>query len=95
MNAALQNFLQLNLPKVGKKTSMTLGVGDTKIGNAIQDTMKVPCKSDELVLELLRYVNRGRQAPSTVTNSRDNRDTKHKSIQPVNRERFIQWCLTV
>eukprot|EP00262_Sarcandra_glabra_P020851 TRINITY_DN848_c0_g1_i4.p1 TRINITY_DN848_c0_g1~~TRINITY_DN848_c0_g1_i4.p1 ORF type:complete len:558 (-),score=117.62 TRINITY_DN848_c0_g1_i4:161-1834(-) len=54
----LRNFLELNLPKVkeGKKAKFTLGVSEPKIGSQIAEVTKIPCQSNEFVLELLRGV---------------------------------------
>ncbi|KAJ0104967.1 hypothetical protein Patl1_18303 [Pistacia atlantica] len=54
----LRNFLELNLPKVkeGKKPKFSLGVSEPKIGSHIFEVTKIPCQSNEFVLELLRGV---------------------------------------
>ncbi|XP_077243672.1 nucleolar protein 56-like [Tasmannia lanceolata] len=54
----LRNFLELNLPKVkeGKKAKFSLGVAEPKVGSQISETTKIPCQSNEFVLELLRGV---------------------------------------
>ncbi|RWR74407.1 nucleolar protein 56-like protein [Cinnamomum micranthum f. kanehirae] len=51
----LKNFLELNLPvvKEKKKPKFNLGVAEPKIGMQIFETTKIPCQSNELVLELL------------------------------------------
>ncbi|CAI0548168.1 unnamed protein product [Linum tenue] len=58
MTDELRNFLELNLPKVkeGKKPKFSLGVSDHKIGSHISEVTKIPCQSNEFVLELLRGV---------------------------------------
>jgi nucleolar protein 56 len=58
LNDTLRGFLEQNLdkPKPGKLTKFQLGVTDVKIGQAVQDEMSIKCVSDELVLELMRYV---------------------------------------
>lgn len=58
MTDELRNFLELNLPKVkeGKKPKFSLGVADSKIGSQIFADTKIPCQSNEFVLELLRGV---------------------------------------
>lgn len=58
LNSTLKNFLEMNLdkPKPGKLTKFSLGVGDVKIGQAIQDELSIKCINDELVAELLRGV---------------------------------------
>ncbi|XP_077253917.1 nucleolar protein 56-like [Tasmannia lanceolata] len=54
----LRNFLELNLPKVkeGKKAKFSLGVAEPKVGSQISEMSKIPCQSNEFVLELLRGV---------------------------------------
>ncbi|KAF8010517.1 hypothetical protein BT93_J1218 [Corymbia citriodora subsp. variegata] len=58
MTDELRNFLELNLPKVkdGKKPKFSLGLAEPKIGSHIFEETKVPCQSNEFVLELLRGV---------------------------------------
>ncbi|GAY51041.1 hypothetical protein CUMW_131230 [Citrus unshiu] len=58
MTNELRNFLELNLPKVkeGKKAKFSLGVSEPKIGSHIFEETKIPCQSNEFVLELLRGV---------------------------------------
>ncbi|RAL42818.1 hypothetical protein DM860_009325 [Cuscuta australis] len=57
MTDGLRNFLELTLPKVeGKKPNFSLGVADPRIGSQISDVTKIPCQSNEFVLELLRGV---------------------------------------
>ncbi|KAK9090163.1 hypothetical protein Sjap_023340 [Stephania japonica] len=58
MTDELRSFLELNLPKVkeGKKAKFSLGVAEPKIGSHIYETTKIPCQSNEFVLELLRGV---------------------------------------
>ncbi|XP_043725496.1 nucleolar protein 56-like [Telopea speciosissima] len=54
----LRNFLALNLPKIkaSKKPKFSLGVSEPKIGSHIFEETKIPCQSNEFVLELLRGV---------------------------------------
>ncbi|OIW18295.1 hypothetical protein TanjilG_31435 [Lupinus angustifolius] len=54
----LRTVLETNLPKVkeGKKSKFSLGVVDPKIGNQISELTKIPCQSNEFVLELIRGV---------------------------------------
>ncbi|KAK1268018.1 putative nucleolar protein 5-2 [Acorus gramineus] len=53
----LRNFLELNLKiKEGKKPKFSLGVAEPKIGSQIFEVTKIPCQSNEFVLELLRGV---------------------------------------
>ncbi|KAL5543977.1 hypothetical protein UlMin_007761 [Ulmus minor] len=58
MTDELRNFLELNLPKIkdGKKAKFSLGLAEPKIGSNIFETTKIPCQSNEFVLELLRGV---------------------------------------
>ncbi|XP_065873451.1 nucleolar protein 56-like [Euphorbia lathyris] len=56
MTDELRSFLELNLPKVkeGKKPKFSLGVSEPKLGSHIFEVTKIPCQSNEFVLELLR-----------------------------------------
>ncbi|KDP30943.1 hypothetical protein JCGZ_11319 [Jatropha curcas] len=58
MTEELRSFLELNLPKVkeGKKAKFSLGVAEPKLGSHIYEETKIPCQSNEFVLELLRGV---------------------------------------
>ncbi|KAL3617556.1 hypothetical protein CASFOL_037877 [Castilleja foliolosa] len=58
MTDELRNFLELTLPKVkeGKKPKFSLGVTEPKLGSHISEVTKIPCQSNEFVLELLRGV---------------------------------------
>ncbi|KAL3654958.1 hypothetical protein CASFOL_000744 [Castilleja foliolosa] len=58
MTDELRNFLELTLPKVkeGKKAKFSLGVTEPKLGSHISEVTKIPCQSNEFVLELLRGV---------------------------------------
>ncbi|WKA07933.1 hypothetical protein VitviT2T_025703 [Vitis vinifera] len=58
MTDELRSFLELNLPKVkeGKKPKFSLGTAEPKIGSHIFEDTKIPCQSNEFVLELLRGV---------------------------------------
>ncbi|KVI06169.1 nucleolar protein 56-like [Cynara cardunculus var. scolymus] len=58
MTDELRNFLELSLPKVkeGKKPKFSLGVADPKIGSHIYEETKIPCQSNEFILELVRGV---------------------------------------
>ncbi|CAA2992821.1 nucleolar 56-like [Olea europaea subsp. europaea] len=58
MTDELRNFLELTLPKVkeGKKSKFSLGVAEPKLGSHIFEVTKIPCQSNEFVLELLRGV---------------------------------------
>jgi nucleolar protein 56 len=52
------NFLSTSLPKVkpGKKAKFVVGVSDPKIGNAISESLNIPCECNDLTLELFRGV---------------------------------------
>ncbi|GER44021.1 nucleolar family protein [Striga asiatica] len=58
MTDELKNFLELNLPKgkEGKKVKFSLGVAEPKLGSHIFEVTKIPCQSNEFVLEILRGV---------------------------------------
>lgn len=58
MTDELRSFLEINLPKVkeGKKAKFSLGVAEPKLGSHIFEDTKIPCQSNEFVLELLRGV---------------------------------------
>ncbi|KAG0554392.1 hypothetical protein KC19_12G088000 [Ceratodon purpureus] len=58
MTSELQNFLELNLPKVkaGKKSKVSLGVAEPKLGSAILEATSIPCQSNDYVNEFLRGV---------------------------------------
>lgn len=58
MTDELHNFLALTLPKVkdGKKPKFSVGVAEPKLGSHIYEVTKIPCQSNEFVLELLRGV---------------------------------------
>ncbi|XP_010938674.1 nucleolar protein 56 [Elaeis guineensis] len=58
MTDELRNFLEINLPKPkdGKKAKFSLGVAEPKVGSQIFEVTKIPCQSNEFVLELLRGV---------------------------------------
>jgi hypothetical protein len=54
----LQNFLELNLPKVkaGKKPKFSVGVAEPKLGSAILEATHLPCQSNDFVNEFLRGI---------------------------------------
>ncbi|GMN56790.1 hypothetical protein TIFTF001_025910 [Ficus carica] len=58
MTDELRSFLELNLPKVkdGKKPKFSLGLAEPKLGSNVFEATKIPCQSNEFVLELLRGV---------------------------------------
>jgi nucleolar protein 56 len=58
MTGTLHNFLELNLPKVGKKkgktSSFALGLIDPGLATAVSEGLGVSCRSDDTVREILR-----------------------------------------
>lgn len=58
MTDELRNFLELSLPKVkdGKKAKFSLGIAEPKLGSHIHEVTKIPCQSNDFVLELLRGI---------------------------------------
>ena len=58
MTDELRSFLELNLPKVkdSKKPKFSLGLAEPKLGSNVYEATKIPCQSNEFVLELLRGV---------------------------------------
>nr|GLL33321.1 nucleolar protein 56-like [Ipomoea trifida] len=58
MTDELRNFLEFTLPKVkeSKKAKFSLGLAEPKLGSHIFEETKIPCQSNEFVLELLRGV---------------------------------------
>lgn len=58
MTGTLHNFLELNLPKIKKKSSKTpsfaLGLIDPGLATAISEGLGVTCRSDDTVREILR-----------------------------------------
>lgn len=58
MTDELRNFLEVSLPKSkeGKKPKYSVGVAEPKLGSHIYEVTKIPCQSNEFVLELLRGV---------------------------------------
>ncbi|XP_075481116.1 nucleolar protein 56-like [Primulina tabacum] len=59
MTDELRNFLELTLPKVkeeGKKPKFSLGVAEPKLGSNIYEVTKIPCQSNEFILEIVRGV---------------------------------------
>ncbi|XP_009598202.1 nucleolar protein 56-like [Nicotiana tomentosiformis] len=58
MTEELRNFLERSLPKVkeGKKAKFSLGLAEPKLGSHIHEVTKIPCQSNEFILELLRGV---------------------------------------
>ncbi|CAI2177520.1 17105_t:CDS:2, partial [Funneliformis geosporum] len=57
VNEHLKAFLEMNLPKPGKKSSnMVLGVVDKSLAGSIQSELGYECETSELVLELVRGI---------------------------------------
>ena len=54
----LQNFLEQNLPRLkdSKKAKFQLGVADSKLGNSIVETTKIPCVCNDHVGEIIRGI---------------------------------------
>uniref|UniRef100_A0A1E1XV68 Nucleolar protein 56 n=1 Tax=Amblyomma sculptum TaxID=1581419 RepID=A0A1E1XV68_AMBSC len=50
----LQTFLETNLPKSTKKSKVILGVGDSKLGMTIQESMGISCQHTGVVPEVIR-----------------------------------------
>lgn len=58
MTEELRSFLENSLPPVkeGKKAKYSLGVAEPKIGSQISEETKIPCQSNEFVLEIIRGI---------------------------------------
>lgn len=56
LNPHLKAFLEMNLPKAGKKSKLQLGVFEPNLGGAIKAEMGIDCVSNEIVKELLRGI---------------------------------------
>lgn len=52
----LQTFLETNLPKSTKKSKVILGVGDSKLGMTVQESMGISCQHTGVVPEVCRGV---------------------------------------
>lgn len=52
----LQTFLETNVPKSTKQSKVILGVGDAKLGMAIQESMAISCQHTGVVPEVIRGV---------------------------------------
>jgi nucleolar protein 56 len=46
----------MNLPKAGKKSKVTLGVGEKNLAGAVKAELSVDCTSDEMVQEIIRGI---------------------------------------
>lgn len=58
MTDELRIILEQTLPKVkeSKKPKFKLGVAEPKLGSHIFEVTKIPCESNEFVLELIRGI---------------------------------------
>ncbi|CAG8523379.1 4891_t:CDS:2, partial [Acaulospora morrowiae] len=56
VNEHLKSFLDLNLPKPGKKSKVVLGVIDKNLAGAIKSELGHDCETSEIVLELVRGI---------------------------------------
>ncbi|KAG0309313.1 snoRNP complex protein nop56, partial [Dissophora globulifera] len=52
MNDHLKAFLEMNLPKPGKKSKVVLGVTEKSLAGSIKDGLGVECDAGEIVLDL-------------------------------------------
>ncbi|XP_075228858.1 nop56 ribonucleoprotein isoform X2 [Lycorma delicatula] len=52
----LQLFIEKTLPKTSKKSGVILGVGDTKLGAALSESLEISCQTTGVVPELLRGI---------------------------------------
>eukprot|EP00117_Sycon_ciliatum_P038235 scpid60405/ scgid28454/ Nucleolar protein 56; Nucleolar protein 5A len=52
----LRTLLEANVPRGKKSTKVVLGVGDHKIGSAIQEALQISCQAVGVVPELLRGI---------------------------------------
>src|SRR5690348_6371649 len=56
MNDHLKAFLEMNLPKPGKKSKVVLGVTEKSLAGSIKDGLGYECDASEIVLDLVRGV---------------------------------------
>lgn len=56
VNSSLKSFLEMNVPKSSKKSSLCLGVSDKTLAGAIKQDTGIECASDENILELIRGI---------------------------------------
>ncbi|KAI9301006.1 hypothetical protein BJ944DRAFT_272122 [Cunninghamella echinulata] len=56
VNDSLKAFLELNLPKGGKKSKVELGVADRNLAGSIKSELGIECSNDEVVQELVRGI---------------------------------------
>ncbi|KAH6562606.1 hypothetical protein BASA50_002818 [Batrachochytrium salamandrivorans] len=56
LNDHLKAFLEMNLPKPGKKNKVHLGVGESNLGGSIKAALGIDCIVDDTTRELIRGV---------------------------------------
>ncbi|KAK5671459.1 Nucleolar protein 56 [Batrachochytrium dendrobatidis] len=56
MSDHLKAFLEMNLPKPGKKNKVLLGVGESNLGGSIKADLGIDCVVDDTVRELIRGI---------------------------------------
>ncbi|KAI1317317.1 snoRNP complex protein nop56 [Mortierella claussenii] len=56
MNDHLKAFLEMNLPKPGKKSKVVLGVTEKSLAGSIKEGLGIECDAGEIVLDLVRGV---------------------------------------
>ncbi|KAF9106321.1 snoRNP complex protein nop56 [Mortierella sp. AM989] len=56
MNDHLKAFLEMNLPKPGKKSKVVLGVTEKSLAGSIKEGLGIECDASEVVLDLVRGV---------------------------------------
>ncbi|KAF9576066.1 snoRNP complex protein nop56 [Mortierella alpina] len=56
MNDHLKAFLEMNLPKPGKKSKVVLGVTEKSLAGSIKEGLGYECDASEIVLDLVRGV---------------------------------------
>jgi nucleolar protein 56 len=56
LHAYLKDFLELNLPKPSKKTSIRLAVNDKSLASSIKQELGYDCVSDDVVNEIIRGI---------------------------------------
>ncbi|KAF9354847.1 snoRNP complex protein nop56 [Mortierella sp. AD094] len=56
MNDHLKAFLEMNLPKPGKKSKVVLGVTEKSLAGSIKEGLGIECDASEIVLDLVRGV---------------------------------------
>lgn len=58
VHETLREFLEMNLPKSGKKSSsrFVLGVSDKQLGSTLKSEMGLECQADEVVAEVIRGI---------------------------------------